>query len=117
MCEGLINFENGKKALFYTTTAFPGGDMTTVLLQTKNHRIEIRDNSILYVDGNRIERPELVIEYVGKACYGNGHDSLIKMFYESIMNDTDVPVSIESASYALRILLAAYESGDKETII
>ena len=91
--------------------------MTTVVVKTKNHTVTINDNSVLYLDNNRVEDPSLVTKFVGKACYGNGHDYTIKAFYQAIDTDTEVPVSLESSTYALRILLAAYESNDKETII
>ena len=116
-CEGMVKFEGGKVANFYTTTAFLGGNMTTIVFTTKNHTITIQDNSVLYVDGNKIEDPTLETKFVGKQVYGNGHDYTIKAFYSAIVDGTAVPVTLESSTYALRLLLAAYESNDKETKI
>ena len=112
MCEGVISFNTGKYANFYTTTAFRKRDCTEVCLITKNHEIIIR-NPYLYVDGVSVDL-EIPTEYVGKACYGAGHNTVIEDFYKAIENGTDVPVSLESAQYAIRILLAAYESCDNE---
>ena len=116
-CEGMVKFEGGKVANFYTTTAFLGGNMTTIVFTTKNHTITIQDNSVLYVDGSKIEDPTLETKFVGKQVYGNGHDYTIKAFYSAIVDGTAVPVTLESSTYALRLLLAAYESNDKETKI
>lgn len=114
-CEGVIGFDTGKFANFYTTTSFRMRDCTEVCLQTKNHEIIIR-NPYMYVDGVSVDI-DLPTEQVGKACYGAGHNTLIADFYDAIENGTDVPVSLESAQYAVRILLGAYRSFDNEISI
>ena len=111
-CEGMIKFDSGKIGNFYATTAFCGYDYTLVFVLTKNHKIELR-NGNLFVD-NKLLTEEDTKSYVGKAAYGNGHKYLIKKFYDALENDSEMPVSLESAQYAVRILLAAYKSGDVE---
>jgi predicted dehydrogenase len=110
-CEGVISFDSGTEACFYATTAFKGYNATSVFLLTKNHKIEIHNNR-LYVDGEPVVLGTENETYLTKACYGNSHATLIERFYSAIENGTDMPVSLESASYALKILLAAYESND-----
>ena len=114
-CEGLIKFENGKKANFYATTAFQGYDSTTVYIVTNKHKIELRPPEI-FIDGEKLELPPEQ-GFIGKACYGNGHSKLIAMFYDALLSDKQMPVTLESAQYAVRILLAAYKSHDQETQI
>ena len=114
-CEGLINFENGLRASFYATTAFHGADSTRVYIVTKNHKIEITPPE-LYVDGERVKLPE-EDGFVGKFCYGNGHAKLIKAFYEALATGEKMPATLETAQYAVRILLAAYKSNDREVEI
>lgn len=114
-CEGVIYFENGKQANFYATTSALGTDDTLIILQTKNHRIELRLPNIT-VDGVTTSY-EKDIHYIGKKCYGNGHEQLIARFYDALKGGTDVPVSAQSARYALSILLAAYRSHDTETAV
>ena len=116
MCEGLVRFENGKQALFYTTTAFDGGNVTSLYLKTKNHSILIQ-NENLYLDGEKYAMVETESAYYGKKCYGKGHQALISLFYQSIMEGDEMPVDTESAQYALRLLLAAYQSSGKEIFI
>ena len=115
-CEGVIKFEGGKHANFYATTSFEGRDSTTVFLVTKNHKIEICGANI-YLDGEKLTDPTLVNEFCGKECYGNGHQYLIKKFYESMANGEEMPVPLCDSTYALKILLAAYKSNDTETKI
>ena len=112
-CEGVVKFDTGKSACFYATTAFSGYDSTNVFLVTKNHRIEIRNNR-LYVDSEPVMVGSENETYLTKACYGNSHATLIERFYGALEDGTDMPVSLESAGYALKILLAAYKSGDQE---
>ena len=111
-CEGVIKFESGATGNFYATTSFHGKDSTLVYILTKNHKIEL-DIPKLRVDGVEIDLGK-EREHVGKECYGNGHFILINKFYEALLNGEEMPVTVESAQYAVRILLAAYKSDDKE---
>ena len=114
-CEGLINFESGATANFYATTAASGKDFTTVCVSTKNHVIEIKLPNLV-VDGEYVECDKEILP-IGKECYGDGHIKIIRMFYDSLLADTTVPVSLESAQHAVKILLSAYKSNNRETII
>ena len=112
-CGGRIVFENGRIANFYATTACESIDSYLVLIKSKNHRIEIMSPVRVYVDGARIDlkSPE---KYISKECYGDGHFKIIKDFYKAITNDAPVPVSLDDAKHALRIVLGAYASGGEE---
>ena len=114
-CEGMIEFESGSNGTFFTTTAFHGKDSTLVYILTKNHKLELSPPN-LRVDGEDISF-ENELAFVGKECYGNGHNIIIRDFYNALENGTPVPVSLESAQYAVRVLLAAYKSNDQETEI
>lgn len=116
-CEGIIRFENGKNGNFYATTSFAGKDATILYLVTEKKRaIQIQYSSV-YVNGEKVDDPSLVNDYVGKECYGNGHSYLIAKYYDALANGKDMPVTLESSKYALKILLAAYNSSDEETKI
>lgn len=114
-CEGMIEFESGRYGNFYATTSFHGWDSTKIFILTKNHKLEIAPPA-LYIDGEKFEI-ENEPAHVGKACYGNGHYVLIEKFYSALQNGDAMPVSLESAQYAVRVLLAAYKSNDQETLI
>ena len=110
-CEGLVEFQGGKRANFYATNAAAIGDYTSVILMTKNHRIELRHPDI-YLDGVLVDEAKNTIPEVGKACYGEGHGYIIDGFYTSIIEDAPVPVSLEDAQYATRLVFACYKSND-----
>ncbi len=112
--EGLISFESGKSANFYATTSFAGGDKTYLCIKTKNHEIEI-SNSEIFVDKIKQSVDFVRNAQVGKTCYGKGHYILIREFYKALLDGADMPVSLESAMWALRILLAVYNSRGEKT--
>ena len=113
-CEGIITFEGGKNGNFYATTSFAGKDTTIVCIVTnKKRKIQIQDSAV-YLNGQKVEDPSLVTDFYGKECYGNGHKYLIAKYYNALESDSEMPVTLSSAEYALRVLLAAYESHDTE---
>ena len=114
-CEGVIFFKSGKSANFYATTSAHGTDDTIMVLNTKNHRIELRLPDIT-VDGVTTNY-SADIHIIGKKCYGNGHELLIARYYNALEMGEPSPVPVESAQHALRILLAAYKSNDKEILV
>ena len=115
-CEGIINFDTGKCGNFYATTSFHTFDSTTVFLKTKNHTIDMRHGH-LYIDDEKCDPEDNDTRVIGKPCYGSGHFILIKKFYTALREDAPMPVSLESAQWAIRILLAAYNSNDQEVKI
>ena len=114
-CEGMVEFENGLVGNFYATNAFTGASRTSIFVKTTNHLLEIRNNK-LFIDDKIVEDDD-ASAFLGKEVYGNGHVILIKKFYEAIENETEMPITLESAQWALRLLLAAYESNDERTLI
>lgn len=115
-CEGMIKFKNGKTANFYATTACAAYDNTSIFIKTQNHSILITQSKI-FVDGQSVEDEALNEAFLGKECYGNGHRYLIREFYNSLSQNLPVPNPLSSATYALKILLAAYRSNDNEIIL
>jgi len=114
-CEGLVEFEGGKFGNFFATNAFFGASRTSIFVKTTNHNLEIR-NSYLYIDDKLVEETEEA-SFLGKEVYGSGHLALIKDFYLAIENGTEMPITLESAQWPLRLLLAAYESNDERAEI
>ena len=113
-CEGVITFDRGR-ANFYATTSSLGTDDTSLTLLSKNHRVVINLPNVV-IDGSTTSF-EGEAGYVGKRCYGNGHLALVDMFYEAIATGGASPVPLTEASFALKILLAAYKSQDTEILI
>ncbi len=109
-CEALIGFENGAQGGFYATTAFRGNDEITLVVKTKNHKLELR-GARLAVDGAPVELATRAS--IGKDYYGGAHPIIIRKFYEAIADGLPMPVDMESARYSLSVLLAAYSSHDE----
>ena len=114
-CEGMVEFENGLVGNFFATNAFRGTSRTSIFIKTNKRELEIR-NSKLYIDDKLVEDTDGA-GYLGKEVYGDGHLTLIKKFYEAIESGEEMPITLESAQWALRLLLAAYESNDERTLI
>lgn len=114
-CEGIVTYDSGKQGCFYATTAFKRVASTTLCAVTKRRSLEMRGYE-LFADGERVDTEDHK-NYAGKACYGNGHIPLIRMFYEAIEAGEEMPVTMESAKHAVRLLLAAYRSDNKPTKI
>ena len=110
-CDGMIEFENGKRANFYATNSALVGDYTSIVLNTKNHRIEIRHPE-LYLDGRLVTEATNIIPDTGKACYGEGHGYIIGNFYDALINGYKVPVTVEEAKYATKLVFGCYKSND-----
>ena len=110
-CAAIIDFEGGKSANLMVSTTYLGQDTTNLHIETENHVIEIR-NAKLYLDSQLIKTKEQS-SYLGKKCYGNSHVILIEKFYDSISRGAEVPISLESAENAMRIVFGAYNSNSK----
>lgn len=77
--------------------------------------ILISDDSLEY-DANQT-RDEIVPLSLEGTPLGNMYTKEVEQFGDAIINDTDVPVSIESAIYDQKIVEAAYESSDKKIFV
>ncbi len=107
-CEGIVEFEGGKYGNFYATNNYQGSCQTTIFIETEKRGLEIR-NAKLYINGTPIEE-SAADGYLGKQVYGDGHMTLISEFYSAIETGAEMPITLESAQWALRLLLAAYDS-------
>ena len=77
--------------------------------------ILISDDSLQY-DANQT-RNEIVPLSLEGTPLGNMYTKEVEQFGDAIINDTDVPVSIESAIYDQKIVEAAYESSDNKKFV
>ena len=110
-CAAIIDFADGKRANLLVSTTHSGQDNTTLHIETKQNVIEIR-NSHLFVNAKKIqtERPA---SYLGKKCYGNSHITLIEKFYDALRTGGEMPISLESALDAMKLVFGAYRSNSQ----
>ncbi len=111
MCDCQIEFENGKQAIVFATTNHAGCDTSSIHLESDNSTVDIT-NDTLYINGEKIN-DRSTDPYIGKRCYGTSHPVIIEKFYTALLAGTEVPVSIDSAEWTMRIVLASYYSNGK----
>ena len=116
-CEARLTYADGRTAIFLATTAF-GGDMANILdISCENHKVMLYGDK-LYVDGTPIlDIEDEEVASLGKKCWGNGHIYIIRLFYEAILKDKAVPVSLASASVAVKTLLRCYEDAKAKEVL
>lgn len=115
-CGGMIRHKGGAISNFYATTAASGISSTVLYVKTCQERVVEVRNFKLYLNGVYIDTKESDI-CIGKACYGSGHAFLIEKFYDALLNEKVMPVTVQSASDAVKLLLAAYRSNGEDIII
>ena len=128
--EMMMTLENGVAALFYATTAY-GADAPVFLeLDCGRNRLRLEGDNLFLLDETGSFLPPAVLTDLlnqeparvpfmeernplndGKACWGQGHQRLIRAFYDSLKPGQEAfPIDLESGSLALKALLALYES-------
>lgn len=118
-CEAMIDFKNGSRGLFYASTAALKDSQIELQFICKEHEIRIIGSNV-YLDGEIYTGDDDTSDFTSpsehrilvKECYGSSHIALIKMFYEAVAEDLPIPVTLDSASGAVEVLLAAYRSKD-----
>ena len=109
----LVRFENGTGLSFSATNNYAADAPNFYEVVTKSGvRITGMDGH-LYRNGVRMDTEEVIVPTVGKACWGVGHVVCIREFYEAILTDGEVPVSLASAARTMRVLFALYRSEGK----
>ena len=110
----IVTFASGKRIVFfgtndYATTAPIFYEVTTA----SGKRITGMDGKI-FKNGEKMEFLEEDLKMDGKNCWGYGHRICIREFYEAIVNDTEVPVSLATAARTMRVIFALYRSHGKD---
>ncbi len=109
----LLRFENGTHGHFSATTAYETDAPNFVEVLTEGHRLVLYGNR-LYDNDDAVLLDGSAAAYVGKCCYGDGHMTLIRAFYEAILTGGEPPVSLESAMTSVLVLDACYRSENEE---
>lgn len=86
-----------------------------ISIKTEDEYILLFNNEV-FINGIKVDLNKNT-SYFGKECYGHGHDSLIKNFYNSIMNNVKFEIDGNEASKSIKFILASYKSNNKEIIL
>ncbi len=104
--DALITLKNGARACYYATNAYVGSVPFRFEVIFEKGTLRFEDNNLYRINGSEIEIVERGInDYNGKACWGNGHESVINAFY----TNGEYP-TIYDADHTMRTLFAIYES-------
>lgn len=106
--EAFITFEGGFNCIFYASTAYCADAPVFIEIICENAVIRLLDknSAIIYNDGTT-ENIGVSHESFGKDCYGQGHLSLIKDFYE---NREQFPVTLGSTEDTFLLLMGILKS-------
>lgn len=113
--EAFIGFENGFNGIFFASTAYCTDSPVFVEIVCEKGVIKLLDkNSVIEYNDKRTKNIGTEHKSFGKTCYGQGHLSLIRDFYE---NSESFPVTLESTEDTFYLLLAILKSAQTfETI-
>lgn len=115
MMEAFIQFEGGKKASFYATTAYVDDVPPIIELSCENRTIRIEDFEVTYYYKNgKVERPSIERkDGLGKSYWGCGHGDCIQDFYQSIDNKVPFALDLSHMKETILLMLGMYESAQK----
>lgn len=106
-------FSEGGEFTFFATTASACDLPITVSVRLEDGEKLMLLPHAVTVNGRTVfeEEPR---EIHGKACYGSGHETLVKDFYSCIENGRRFPIGAEEAARVMRLIFAAYQSNGEK---
>lgn len=110
-----ITFKSGAKGMFYATTAHYTDSPISLEVVCENMTLKLVDDD-LFIDGKKQELYDTATSSDGKGYWGVGHMMLFNDFYRRLENNEDMPIGVEEAAKALKVLLAMYESKGNEIL-
>ncbi len=110
--EAYIEFESGATASFYATNTFVKDMPVSVDVVCEKVTICIKERhlELIWQDGRTETDNFEQAQTGGKLCWGSGHRALIANFYKAVSENTDFPVSYESAAVTLKLVMGIYKS-------
>ena len=109
ICEGensfVFNATNGG------ATDFP----VEMTLLTEKDYVKVMQKQVAV--GSELHCFKDTYETLGKACYGSGHEALIRDFYDCIVSGRKFAIDGAEGAKVVKVILAAYESNGKKVEI
>ena len=107
--KGDTNFE------FFATNTASADLPVKIEIAFDKHVLTILPDKVL-LDGKIIDF-ESDVKWQGKLSYGNGHEKLIRKFYDCVKSGEKFPIDASEGAKSLRAVLAVYESNGKEVLL
>lgn len=107
-----LTYPGGVTAIFLASTANSVSAPVGLEFRCEKGVLALRDGD-LFINGEAQGLTDPVLES-GKADWGIGHRLFFEEFYRSLSNGTPVPVSVDEAFRAVRVLRAVYSSNGEE---
>ena len=107
--KGDVNFD------FYATNAASVDLPVEIRVSFDDHVLTILPDKAL-LDGEIVDF-ENDVKWQGKLSYGNGHEKLIRRFYECVNNGDKFEIDALEAAKAVKMVLAIYSSNGKEVSV
>lgn len=110
--EAYIQFDGGKSACFYATTAYVDNapPMIEIACEDRTIRIEDCDVTYFYKDGKAVQQTLEGSQILGKSYWGAGHRDCIRDFYLSIENNVPFALDLSHMKETIQLMLGIYES-------
>ena len=108
----LFEYENDVTALFNATTAFTENLPVQIDAICKRGTLRIEGNKAYVISLGMVKRLHLKTKesFIGKSYWGNGHQPLIKDFYDCIEKGKPFPIDAYEGGKAVEEFLAIYKS-------
>lgn len=103
------------KATFVATNAMQSDLPVEITFGYDGHSLKMLPDKVL-IDGEVVDY-EKDVKWQGKMSYGNGHEKLIRNFYECVASGKKFEIDAYEAAKAIRIVLAIYKSDGCNTIV
>lgn len=99
----------GKTPFSLLTTTGAGFDYPVELVfRAEGETVRVLNDTV-FINEKQVDFEESA-QMLGKSCYGVGHLSLIRDFYDCIENGRPFPIDGKEAAKVVRMILACYES-------
>lgn len=108
---GYIHFKNGATGIFYATNAF-GADSPIELdiICEHAHILLKNDLDITFDDGRTEHMTNTSLVSGSKGYWGNGHDALIRDYYDHILQGKPFPIDGTEAAKVIHLIQGIYHS-------
>lgn len=99
-------------ALFYATTAYCADAPVMLEIICENMTIRLEGNHVTRIDaqGNRENVDFEKLATAGKDCWGSGHLSLIRDFYQCVEENKPFPIDYAEGCRAINLMFGIYQS-------